>query len=342
MDISQLQPFSAWDDCHSVSSLNELFNNNKSKLIIDKSCNELCGLAFDPVYLASFKDVTLYPQQGIIRTRDNFCITETVELSIANSYNKQIHRIAGYSDRNCKIIDKTVLLLWNWASRNYYHWHANCLPCLQLLHDLDIFKTTLILTPELTDWQRDSLELIGIKDSQLHIADAISPINVTNAIYVSFLKNQNGLFPSIIKSTMQNIRHRAISANEIILTDEKLYLTRFDSGNRICLNEGELIDRLRTKNYRIVTLQNWPYREQIKLFANAKEIVAPHGAGLVNLGFCKDTKLHELIPVNKSGKLFERLALHIGIDYSSTKYELMDKTDLNWRINDMDSLVSWL
>ena len=46
-----------------------------------------------------------------------------------------------------------------------------------------------------------------------------------------------------------------------------------------------------------ITFEDYSVEDQIKLVKNAKYIVALHGAGLVNLNFCKEgTKILELFP----------------------------------------------
>ena len=73
---------------------------------------------------------------------------------------------------------------------------------------------------------------------------------------------------------------------EDIKTPQKnIFISRKDSKTRTILNEDEVIDFLKTKNFTIHTLSNKTLFEQINLFSSSKFIISMHGAGLTNLLF---------------------------------------------------------
>ena len=67
---------------------------------------------------------------------------------------------------------------------------------------------------------------------------------------------------------------------------EKIFLRR-NSGTRKVTNTGELEKLLVARGYVIVEPEKLTFLQQIQLFKNAKEIVAPTGAALSNAIFCK-------------------------------------------------------
>jgi capsular polysaccharide biosynthesis protein len=59
---------------------------------------------------------------------------------------------------------------------------------------------------------------------------------------------------------------------------------------------------------------------QAKLFATAKVIVAPHGAGLSNLIFCKKgTKIIEIFPPTYTVPCFWIISQQLGLDQTCVK-----------------------
>ncbi len=78
---------------------------------------------------------------------------------------------------------------------------------------------------------------------------------------------------------------------------KKIYVTREDSSYRKVVNEGDFISLLRENGYRIINPQLYEIEEQIRIFADANKIIAPHGSNLANIIFCKPgTEIFEILP----------------------------------------------
>ncbi len=80
----------------------------------------------------------------------------------------------------------------------------------------------------------------------------------------------------------------------------KVYLSRHNSVYRNLINEGDLRDTLKKKNFMIVDTNNMSVFEQIKIFSEACVIVGPTSSALTNLVFSKKgTRVIEIIPKYK-------------------------------------------
>jgi capsular polysaccharide biosynthesis protein len=66
-----------------------------------------------------------------------------------------------------------------------------------------------------------------------------------------------------------------------------IYISRRDSPARRVENEDEVIACLEPYGFKIVTLSGMSVAAQAALFASARAVVGPHGAGMANLLFCK-------------------------------------------------------
>ena len=67
----------------------------------------------------------------------------------------------------------------------------------------------------------------------------------------------------------------------------RLYIDRRGSGVRPLVNEDELVGALARLGFVPVRPEMFSMADQVRLFRGAEAIVAPHGAGLTNLGFCR-------------------------------------------------------
>lgn len=75
----------------------------------------------------------------------------------------------------------------------------------------------------------------------------------------------------------------------------KLYVARSDTPLRPLVNEAPLIDMLTARGFEVVVLSRMTVAEQIRAFAEASHVVAPHGAGSANVIFCpRDSVFLEL------------------------------------------------
>jgi hypothetical protein len=98
--------------------------------------------------------------------------------------------------------------------------------------------------------------------------------------------------------------------------NERIYISRKKARNRVLTNEDQLIEGLRKLNFSIINLEDLDLAQQFKIFETAKIIVAPHGAGLSNIVFCKNcTVLVELASKNYHILGFKNLCIQKEIAY---------------------------
>ncbi len=97
---------------------------------------------------------------------------------------------------------------------------------------------------------------------------------------------------------------------------EKLYITRENAVRRRVSNEGELWAQLEARGFVKLNLEAMSWREQVAAFAAARVVVAPHGAGLANVVFCREgTRVVEFFNRSYVNPCFERWARAARLDY---------------------------
>ena len=196
------------------------------------------------------------------------------------------------------------------ASCNYYHWLFDCLPRFDLLQRYGE-GWDWVVTDTALPFQRQSLATLGIPPAavienrpDLHIEAErvlLPTVPVRAAPWqAAFLRAR--YLPSVA------------AANAL---PRRLYLSRNRGGSRRLLNEDEVEPRLARLGFATVHLEGLSFSEQIQLFAEAEAIVAPHGAGLANIVFCRPgTRLLELFSPAYVNPLYYDVARASGVIYS--------------------------
>lgn len=211
---------------------------------------------------------------------------------------------------------------------NYFHWLFDILPRVPIIaNKFDLNKIDYFLLPDNSKrFQRETLELMGIPaKKQLSsfkyrhiIADEIISSDhpyVTNNNATSAIQN----LPQWIIDWLKQEFTKDLSLDDSKFPS-KFYIGRGDANPnisklRLILNEKEVIDNLSKHNFKIINLSDYSFKDQIKLFFNAKKIVGLHGAGFANLTFSNsELKILELKP-SAAGKLYENLAKKCNVDY---------------------------
>lgn len=110
-----------------------------------------------------------------------------------------------------------------------------------------------------------------------------------------------------------------ISANvppPVRRTPRRLYIDRRQSRLRPLTNEQDLVAALAPLGFVAVQPELLSVQDQVRLFRGAEVIVAPHGAALANLGFCRPgTRVLELLTDAYCNWTFRHLAALCRLDY---------------------------
>tara|TARA_Y200000002_G_scaffold313860_1_gene271430 strand:- start:957 stop:2093 length:1137 start_codon:yes stop_codon:yes gene_type:complete len=256
--------------------------------------------------------------------------------------NKNIVLTKGTPRFKKKIKGKIFSLLTGGAgNNNYWHWLFDVLPRFKILENTQNLKDiNYFLLPNLKNrFQIETLDIIGIPKKkrlsslkQRHIE--CDQIIVSDHPYV--IKND-------ASNEIQNLPMWIISWLNSTLTKDKalddksfpanIYIDRSDAHPNVAnlrqiINEKDVVNFLKERGFNIITLSNYTFKDQMKLFYNAKNIVGLHGAGFANVIFSKpELKVLELKP-SSAGKMCENLIKKCDINYDCISVK-PEKFDLN-------------
>ncbi|NEQ41062.1 MAG: DUF563 domain-containing protein [Okeania sp. SIO3I5] len=105
--------------------------------------------------------------------------------------------------------------------------------------------------------------------------------------------------------------------NQVASADmARIYITRNKAKHRRVINEEEIVDLLSQYGFITIELETLSVVEQVRLFANAKVIVSPHGSGLTNIMFCQPgTTVIELVSPNYIRHYYWVISQQLGLKY---------------------------
>ncbi|GAB4287251.1 MAG: hypothetical protein Fur0025_20510 [Oscillatoriaceae cyanobacterium] len=201
------------------------------------------------------------------------------------------------------------------GGNTYYHWMADLLPKFELLHlgGMDRSKIDYFAVNGYDlAYQRQSLELLGIDPQKIIPSSQFPHLTAKNLIVPSLPGNQG----IMTQWGAEFLRRQFLSAAAKSNLPEKIYISRQNASYRRLVNESEVLDLLLTWGFVCVRMEMMSFAEQVAMFAGAKVIVAPHGAGLTNTVFCQPgTKVIEMFARQSVSINYWLIAQLVGIDY---------------------------
>ena len=191
----------------------------------------------------------------------------------------------------------------------YFHWIFDSLPRLKLLEDVRDEIDYLIVPSNLKKFHMETLYLLGFTDDKLFkIKDG------------THLKCENFYVPSLpvgaasmSKWVCEFLRTSFLPENPAV-PFRLIYISRKDALYRKVINENEVEDYLKRSGFELLQMSEFPFSEQVKIFSEARIVVAPHGAGLTNTVFCQKASILELVSPSYVGG-FSKLASQVGNEY---------------------------
>ena len=215
----------------------------------------------------------------------------------------------------------TACILTNPWSNNFWHWTVDTLTQLEGIEYYQQqtgIKPKLIVEANLRSWQQDSLKLLGYEEKDLIVWQDFRR-TVNKLIVPSFRRSYNDIHGEISVSACQWLRNKILSnilskASNDTSFSTKVFISRRKALGRRIKNEDEVLKTLEPLGFAAYILEKMSYIEQVKLFAQAKVIVAPHGAGLTNLIFADHPIILELFGAYV-GREFANLARGMGYKY---------------------------
>jgi Glycosyltransferase 61 len=169
------------------------------------------------------------------------------------------------------------------GDQSNYHFLLDVLPRLALLDTPGVPVPERWYVPRQRAFQREILELAGFP-SNAEVIDSDQAMHVrAESLLVPGLPDAHLRTPPW---TVGFVRERLRPSELERVPGRRVYVTRGrERNNRIVTNEEEVVELLGALGFTVFDPGTLPMTEQIRTFAEAEWIVAPHGAALANLAF---------------------------------------------------------
>lgn len=226
-----------------------------------------------------------------------------------------------------KYMEGTVALLACLAGGfNYYHWFVDLLPRIELIlragFSLDSIDWFLLHECD-RPFQQETLAILEIPKEKIITTEAFPHIQadrlLVSSIPSSIPSNLLGYIQGTPQWVCNFLRDRFLPLAKPISRQkayEKIYISRRRARHRQVKNEREVMNTLESLGFVSICLESFSFREQISLLAGAKVVVAPHGAGLTNVVFCRPgTKIIEIFPASYIPNCYQIIANLTNLEY---------------------------
>jgi capsular polysaccharide biosynthesis protein len=259
-------------------------------------------------------DALIHSSAGIIAIGDQ-AILETMGHTAPEKHGfRSLMRGLAIHPKSVRRLGGTFISLLAGGEENYYH--SMLLGLARLGAVPENYQTAArgILVPRGAARQKEVLALLDLmpslaieevaRDETLLIETLILPLGVCM---------ESAFHPCVADF------FRAVSANvskSAQPTPPHIFIDRSGSRLRTLINQRDVAATLSGMGYVAVRPETMSVADQVRLFRGAETIVAPHGAGLTNLGYCRPgTRVIELLPDSFCNWCFRHLAGLMQLNY---------------------------
>lgn len=280
------EPFNSLDDI-STPSLSNLVNVTwavPNPYVFEVANAKLIG----PLAIGFSKDgnlisVTILPESYHQRFFEKYLSTRILlSKSLPSINSSQVEHI-------CSLV--------NCWGRNYFHWtleNLTKLEGLEYYQEKTSSKPILLLESNPPNWQLESLKLLGYQPEEFMYWNT-STLKVKRLVVPSFRrKDPHMISPSACRWVRQRILSNLPDEGEQLSLSPRVYISRSTATGRRVINEADVLEALTPFGFVAYNLENLSFSDQVRLFSQAKIVIAPHGAGLANIMFSQNLVLLEL------------------------------------------------
>ena len=206
-------------------------------------------------------------------------------------------------------LDRGILGLQDWAN-NYFHWMTEILPRIVAMRHRHPSIPVVIPSNYLNyPFIVESLDLLKIDVKTFEVRHALKIDRLYTCTIPHVGRFNEGL--------MHFFRDKMISSTTSLKDPFRcIYITRGKARRRRISNEEKVFEFLKAKGFQKVVLEDLHLKDQVKVFQEARVVVACHGAGLSNIMFMqKGQTVVELKSDNNRYWCYFSLARVFGLKY---------------------------
>ncbi len=195
-------------------------------------------------------------------------------------------------------LEGEAALLTSLGGHNYFHWMFHVLPRLALMEQVgvDLALIEKFFVNEISAaFQIETLGKLGIEMDRVIESHSDTHVRVGCLLLPSRPSHMSEMPKWVCDFLRDKFLPNEAAMGGHFNTYERLYISRANAAHRKVLNEVEIEAYLHSLGFESILLEALAVSEQASALHSAKVVVAPHGAGLTNLVFCRpDTIVIEI------------------------------------------------
>jgi hypothetical protein len=260
-----------------------------------------------PRFAALLADGRVTHDSGIVFSAAGGLLTDVSGLGVASDLPTNPLRLS-FLPRPRRL-SLVVAVLSTGRSENYYHWMTEAVPRLEL-YERSGLAIDRYYAPTRRAFQRESLALLGIPPQRILPASCHAHVEA-EGLLVAPLTDVLG------REKIDYLAGRlATGATGDGGAGLRLYVGRGGRRSRAIVDEPAMVAALAPLGFVPCRLETMPLAAQVAAFRRAECVVAPHGAGLTNLAFCRPgTRVLEIGTPYRPWTCFWEIAHHRGLAY---------------------------
>ncbi len=260
---------------------------------------------FPKARLCFFKNARVVNENGVVISYDNRVFADfTFEFGKSIMENYEVFKF--YINKP-KVRRECLAIITSTGNNCYYHWMFESLPRLKLLAEVVDDIDYLIVPYNLKKFHLETLNLLGFPEEKL--------LKINDGTHLLCERLFVPSIPRQVPTWACEFVRDSFLPVDVAEPHRLIYISRKDALFRKIINEEEVEDYLRGIGFEIVQMSELSFLDQVKICAEARIVVGPHGAGLSNIVFCQNAKILEIFSPSYVNVCYWDLSNRVGNDY---------------------------
>ena len=237
---------------------------------------------------------------------------------------------ASIQRREAEVLTETTVLCVKPGWGNIGHWLTEMLPIADLAQQLlsrDLEYLVDLSQPSIEDVIIYSLMKVGINHNKIH-KYAKLPVFVPELIVVKGLTHHGSYMSPLVLETLAKV-----GAGVEPSVSKKIYVSRSQPNYRTFVNETEVCEELKRKDFDIFKSDEYSFEKSIGVFSGAEIVLGTANAALVRICFCRPgTQIVVFYPSTLPDTFFWFISQLKGLVYTEVRCEQVgeSKTHTQW------------
>jgi hypothetical protein len=308
--------------------------------------NYLSPITLDPPFIVEVRNAELVGDYALGLSADGRVIKETTIFAGRSAlfpyYQKHVD---AELDSACSLVHR--------YNGNYFHWMLERLTLIESVEaygNLTGQRPVLFVHENLRPWQVASLSALGYGEEDL-VLWTMRRVKVRRLLVPSvrrYSENQSAprdcMSPRASLWLRQRLLDHFVPVPFTAAERKRIYISRRKASSRRVVNEAAILEKIERLGFLSYNLEDLTLAEQVRLFASADVVIAPHGAGLTNVIFAAPgAAVLELLPAADVRPDFFQLSRSVGLNYGALVCMCVNqRNDMQVDLEDLDALLSKL